>query len=223
MSWFSRIEERCAAVIERAFASMFPSDVEPAHIARKLIATMEARTDSVDGAMSAPSAYTVCVHPSDYERLGEHRAYLEKEWAALLDDVAQRVGIRFAAPSVQLVSQPRVAAGAIEIHAQRASEETPEETRFRLESIAGPAIVPAFLVSGATRVGRSPQCDIVLADPSVSRSHALLDVRAGALTVRDAGSTNGTFVNGERIEERALKPGDTVSFGKTTLRVAAAP
>jgi pSer/pThr/pTyr-binding forkhead associated (FHA) protein len=77
-------------------------------------------------------------------------------------------------------------------------------------------------VSGATRIGRSPECDIVLADPSVSRSHALLDVRAGTLYVRDAGSTNGTFVNGQRVESSPLKPGDVVAFGKSSMRVESA-
>ena len=74
MSWFARIEEACAGFIERAFANMFPSDVEPAQIARKLVATMEARTQSADnGAMAAPSRYAVYVHPSDYQRLLPHR------------------------------------------------------------------------------------------------------------------------------------------------------
>lgn len=219
MSWFSRIEERCAAFIERAFANMFPSDVEPAHIARKLVATMEARSIVNDRVITAPSGYTVCINPADFARLEEHRGYLEREWSALLADVAQRVGIRLdGAPSVQLEAQPRVAAGAIEIHAERASEPA-EPVRFVLESDGEGIAATAFLVAGAARVGRSPQCDIVLPDPSVSRSHALLDVRGGELLVQDAGSTNGTFVNGERIEARALKAGDTVAFGKTSMRV----
>lgn len=219
MSWFARIEERCAAFIERAFANMFPSDVEPAHIARKLVATMEARSVVDDRVISAPSAYTVCVNPADFERLEEHRGYLEREWGALLADVAQRVGIRLdGAPSVQLEAQARVAAGAIEIHAERAPE--PQQSlRFVLESDGEGIAATAFLVAGAARVGRSPQCDIVLPDPSVSRSHALLDVHGGKLFVQDAGSTNGTFVNGERVESRALKAGDTVAFGKTSMRV----
>ena len=205
---------------------MFPSDVEPAHIARKLVATMEARSVVNDRVITAPSVYTVCVNPSDFERLEEHRGYLEREWSALLADVAQRVGIRLdGAPAVRLEAQARVAGGAIEIHAGRAPEPAPEPAqtqRFVLESDGEGIAATAFLVAGAARVGRSPQCDIVLPDPSVSRSHALLDVHGGKLFVQDAGSTNGTFVNGERVESRALKAGDTVAFGKTSMRVSLA-
>ncbi|HET7813844.1 MAG TPA: FhaA domain-containing protein [Candidatus Baltobacteraceae bacterium] len=223
MSWFARIEERCAAFIERAFANMFPSDVEPAHVARKLVATMEARSVVNDRVITAPSAYIVCVNPLDFARLEEHRSYLEREWSALLADVAQRVGIRLdGAPSVQLRPQERVAAGAIEIHAERTLDEPALSSRFVLESNGEGIAATAFLVAGAARVGRSPQCDIVLPDPSVSRSHALLDVRDGTLFVQDAGSTNGTFVNGERVESRKLKAGDTVAFGKTSMRVSLA-
>jgi pSer/pThr/pTyr-binding forkhead associated (FHA) protein len=76
-----------------------------------------------------------------------------------------------------------------------------------------------FAIDGATRVGRSRESDIFLVDPSVSRNHALLDVRDGKLVVRDAGSTNGTFVNGERVQLRTLRLGDRVAFGKTEMLV----
>ncbi len=57
-------------------------------------------------------------------------------------------------------------------------------------------------------------------DPKVSREHARVS-RAGdgGLRIEDLGSTNGTFVNGGRVEERALAPGDTIQLGQTTLTV----
>ena len=61
MSLFERIEQACAAFIERSFARTFPSDLEPTQIARKLVATMEARTRGEDDALTAPSAYIVYV------------------------------------------------------------------------------------------------------------------------------------------------------------------
>ncbi len=221
MSWFARIEERCASVIERAFAGMFPSDVEPAQIARKLIATMEARTQQSDGEITAPARYAVRVNPLDFARLDEHRAYLEKEWGALLADVAQRVGIRLEGkPAVTLSEHERVAAGAIEVQAE-SGDASEAPGHFLLQ--AANAESSPFLINGATRVGRGPQCDIVLSDPSVSRSHALLDVRGGVLTVQDAGSTNGTFINGERVQSvRVLAAGDHIAFGKTEMRVGEA-
>ncbi len=222
MSWFSRIEERCATFIERAFANMFPSDLEPAQIARKLVATMEARTQMAQNEMSAPGGYTVCVNPADFERLAPHRAYLQKEWSALLADVAERVGIRFAEPPrVQLRPKDAVVPGAIDVEV-REDGDAPREIRYHLRVLKGAPIGETFAVNGATRVGRNAQCEIFLVDPSVSRNHALLDVREGNLLLRDAGSTNGTFVNGERVATRALRSGDIVAFGKTQLRVETA-
>lgn len=227
MSWFGRIEETCAAFIERAFAVVFPSDLEPAQIARKLVATMEARTHREEGAMMAPGRYDVFVHPADFERLSVHRAYLEEEWALLLADVAERVGIAFAgSPRVALHAGSDMVAGAVDVEASYDSDAEPAQPvhrRFVLRVREGMPAGGQFVVSGATRVGRNRECEIFLVDPSVSRTHALLDVRDGNLIVRDAGSTNGTFVNGTRVQLRTVQPGETIAFGKTQLLVEAAP
>jgi len=71
-------------------------------------------------------------------------------------------------------------------------------------------------------VGRDPTCDFAIADATVSRRHATLYVREGTLSVRDEGSTNGTYLNGARIEpstEHTLQPGDKLQFGFVKLRV----
>lgn len=225
MSWFSRIEETCAAFIERAFANMFPSDLEPTQIARKLVATMEARTEHDDGAMRAPDRYSVCVHALDFQRLSPHRTYLEAEWTALLADIAARVGIVFAngCPVVELRERAGTIAGAVDIEVGGASD-VPELRRlFLIRTLTPGAAGVSHRVSGATRVGRAPESDIVLSDPSVSRHHALLDVRSGTLIVRDAGSTNGTFVNGERISMQTVSPGERLAFGKTEMSVEREP
>jgi pSer/pThr/pTyr-binding forkhead associated (FHA) protein len=70
------------------------------------------------------------------------------------------------------------------------------------------------LVADVT-IGREG-CDVVLADPEVSRRHATLRHTGDGPAVEDLGSTNGTFVNGERIQGvRVLADGDVVSFGNT--------
>jgi hypothetical protein len=67
-------------------------------------------------------------------------------------------------------------------------------------------------------IGRSPDCDLPLSVPEASRRHAAVRSGAAGFVVRDLGSTNGTFVNGERVAgERALRPGDRIEIGSVSL------
>jgi pSer/pThr/pTyr-binding forkhead associated (FHA) protein len=76
----------------------------------------------------------------------------------------------------------------------------------------------------AVILGRSRNCDCVLAEPSVSRRHAELRHDAGRWLLRDLGSRNGTRVNGARLlGETEVAAGDRVSFGDARFRLGEAP
>jgi adenylate cyclase len=78
------------------------------------------------------------------------------------------------------------------------------------------------LREGATlTVGRASSSDIPLFDPTISRRHAELSCEHTIVRLRDLGSSNGTFVNGERVESAELSAGDVVTFGKVPFRLAA--
>jgi pSer/pThr/pTyr-binding forkhead associated (FHA) protein len=67
-------------------------------------------------------------------------------------------------------------------------------------------------------IGRADYNDVVLADPSVSTNHAKLQRRDGVWVLSDVGSTNGTFVDNERVEgEVPLSPGSTLRFGEVAV------
>ena len=70
-----------------------------------------------------------------------------------------------------------------------------------------------LLRDGRSVVGRATSCDIVLDDHSVSREHAALVVSNGRVHVVDLGSRNGTFFDGEAVQQVDLTPGDSVTFG----------
>ena len=73
-------------------------------------------------------------------------------------------------------------------------------------------------------LGRSRECDCVLAEPSVSRRHAELRRDEARWLLRDLGSRNGTRVNGMRLlDEAEVGPGDRVSFGDARFRLGEAP
>jgi predicted component of type VI protein secretion system len=76
-------------------------------------------------------------------------------------------------------------------------------------------------VAQGTTIGREG-CDITLGDPDVSRRHAEIQVSNGDILINDLGSTNGTFVNGERIDQpRPLRDGDEVRIGGVVWRLRA--
>ena len=69
-------------------------------------------------------------------------------------------------------------------------------------------------------VGRAPTCDLPVFDPTISRRHAELVSAGESLRIRDLGSSNGTFVNGARIEDAQAAVDDMVAFGKVGFRLA---
>ncbi len=74
------------------------------------------------------------------------------------------------------------------------------------------------LREGEVTLGRSRGCGVVLRDPSVSRGHALLSVRQGRVTLQDLRSSNGTYVNGKRLDkETVVEDGDRLVIGETEL------
>ncbi len=70
-------------------------------------------------------------------------------------------------------------------------------------------------------VGRSSELDMVLVEDMVSRKHARIQLQQEQIWIEDLGSTNGTFVNGEKIKRARLKEGDRVLIGTSILKVIA--
>jgi hypothetical protein len=69
-------------------------------------------------------------------------------------------------------------------------------------------------------IGRSSELDMVLVEDMVSRKHARIIVNgAGQISIEDLGSTNGTFVNGEKVKQATLKEGDRILIGTSILKL----
>jgi hypothetical protein len=78
------------------------------------------------------------------------------------------------------------------------------------------------LREGQLNLGRSASCQLVLDDALVSRRHAQITIQADSVTIRDLGSANGVFVNGERVDgDRVLRPGDRILIGKQEVLMRA--
>src|SRR5438067_5197567 len=90
---------------------------------------------------------------------------------------------------------------------------------FELIVIDGPAAGMRVQVLGMVMVGRR-DADLVIEDEEVSRRHASVRPEDGGLVIEDHGSTNGTWVNDERVSgTRRLNRGDRIRVGRTTIDV----
>ena len=104
-------------------------------------------------------------------------------------------------------------------NAERVAEPLEERGRARAPKVLllldGKRVVVG--PSGAT-LGRGRQCDVVLNDPNVSRQHAEIRPRGGSWVLTDLGSTNGSQLNGRRIDgSEVLRDGDEIELGESAM------
>ncbi len=130
---------------------------------------------------------------------------------------------RAGARRVQVQSAPQ-AVGAGDAPTQLASDVMPTQLRsapYYLVGLQGALAGQRVPVppSGLT-IGRASDCDLTINEPLVSRLHARLTIEAGQLVIYDLNSTNGTTVNGVKVQRHALKAGDIVEIGNTQLQVS---
>lgn len=88
-----------------------------------------------------------------------------------------------------------------------------------LHAIAGPLKGAIFRITiDDITIGRLGSNQLCVGDPSVSRQHCVIEVRGDSFQIRDLSSNNGTFVNGNQIEQSALADGDRIRIGDTVFR-----
>ncbi len=109
--------------------------------------------------------------------------------------------------------------------AQPGPSEAKNEPRFALRFISGKYQGGEYPLAEGQEIviGRSSELDMVLVEEMVSRKHARIALTDGTINIEDLGSTNGTFVNGEKVQQGTLREGDRVLIGTNILKVVAAP
>ena len=105
------------------------------------------------------------------------------------------------------------------------SHQRPSSTRLALRFISGKYQGGEFPLDEFQEIviGRSSDLDMVLVEEMVSRRHARISLQGGVVSIEDMGSTNGTFVNGEKIQQATLQEGDRVLIGTSILKLVAIP
>jgi len=153
----------------------------------------------------------------------------DARWKALVEDIHRLVAQKAGRSSPISHSAPREAP--VRPREYRGPVEDSQATQFYtgadcidmfhcLEIDGGQESTKRFVVSPTgLRIGRAPPADIVLSDRQVSRSHCLVELADGGLRVSDLNSTNGTFIDGERISGPSpLAVGSMLRVGTVSLK-----
>jgi hypothetical protein len=212
-------ERRLERLVEGAFARAFKSGLRPVELGRRIVREMDDnRSVGVRGGTVVPNEFTVWLSPSDIEQFEGVQDSLARELGDAAREHARDEGYAFMGPvEVELRADERLHTGAFEIAGRMAEGDG--------GSGAGSIVLPNgdrfSLTDSVITVGRHPDSNLVLADPNVSRNHAEIRPQGERFTVVDLGSTNGTRVNGVRVDTQLLHDGDELSFGNTRMRFEA--
>jgi Protein of unknown function (DUF3662)/FHA domain len=249
MSVLRSLESKIAGLVEGTFSRAFRSEVRPIEIARKLAREMEEHKSLSVSRTYVPNEYTVFLSPRDRARFADYEEALATELAGYLLEHSRRERLALLSrPVIEFETDDRLGLGEFGIQArvvapeQAAAPEPAEEQqsgRTMIYSAAGRVVEPleerahahqqtALLLidgkrlvvgPGGATLGRSRQCDVVLDDPNVSREHAEIRPRGGSWVLTDLGSTNGSSLNGQRIDgPEVVRPGDEIELGTSVVK-----
>jgi hypothetical protein len=212
-------ERRLERMVEGVFSRAFTSGLRPVELGRRVAREMDDRRSiGVRGNTVAPNHFTVELSASDWDEFDDVADALRRELCDAAREHARDEGYSFMGPvAVELVRSDALRTGQFRLAGRMREGEG--------GSGAGSLVLPSgerfTLSEHIIGIGRHPDCNLVLADPNVSRNHAEIRPSGDRYTVVDLGSTNGTRVNGVRVDERVLHDGDELTFGSTRMRFEA--
>jgi hypothetical protein len=237
MSALTRFERFMENIVEDSVARLFRSPVQPAEIAKRLERAMESHQTISVRRVIVPNIYRVFLNPQDFAAFQPMQAEMEREMANYLSDLAnERNFTMLEHPRVMMAEEASVPRRTIQVEVEtvepttananstqvmsstvqlQVSPQTSQRAQLMLETSNGTHPIP--LESTLLSIGRGLDNDIILEDTRVSRHHAQLRYKTRRFWVTDMNSTNGTYINGERISEADLRHGDVLSLGGLEL------
>lgn len=226
-----QIESRIRELIEVRLPAILPGKKIESDAVSQLAAAMHANILEKNGRRFAPNAYTLIT------RSDENALWQDPNMVELLRETIQvtgrESGLEFAAPPTLALStddalSPHhirvIAAHNTEPLAETSSvpneNASPDNTENNIPEntfliLDGRKVIP--LSESVINIGRRLENNIVLDDPRISRSHSQLRAIKGRYVIFDLNSTGGTYVNGQRIQQTILYPGDVISLAGVTL------
>lgn len=212
------LEQRLERMVEGVFRRSRNS-IRPIELGRRLIREMDDhRSVDVKGQRIVPNDFVVLLSPNDHAGFADIEHALRTELIEAVREYAREEGYHFMGPvTVELRVDNSLKAGRFGIASQLKQAEAGQRP--------GTVVMPSgdrIELTGTALIGRLPDCTIMIADTNISRHHAKIHRSGSGFVLTDLGSTNGTYVNGERlVGDHRLADGDIVSIGAVNLRFEA--
>ena len=236
------IEQRLERLFEGIFGRAFRTNVQPVELARKLAKEMDEHRSTSVRNVYVPNEYTIYLSSGDREQFEGYESSLVSELEEYLAEHAQRENYALLSPPrVAFETDDDLGVGEFGIATRMAQQGIPEGAAPGATQIYKPRTQPTEAASleelGVDRqiavlswsgqrkvldqrravLGRSRDADIQVEDPNVSRRHAEIRQEGSTFWLVDLGSTNGTEVDGKRIQRVQLADGLRFTIGETTL------
>lgn len=228
-----QLEARLQSLIEVSLVSALPGFVVEDIVVQKIARSIKENiVVNEDGTKVVPNVFTLVINPLDAQRWNEPAVI--KAIVNSLKTIGKEADLIFSAmPTITIDQNPNAPINQIEVRASHqiiTESETHDMTPINeaVNNIKGTELPKdAFLIIDGVKVyaldksvisiGRRQDNQLVIDDPRVSRNHAQLRAINGRFVIFDLDSTGGTFVNGQRVSQYVLYPGDVISLAGVPL------
>lgn len=222
MSILDKFEHAVERGVNSAFSRVFRSGLKPVDITTALRQAMDSHTTSMSAErIIAPNVFRIHIAQSDADSLGADLAVLAEEFAAHATSYAEQQGYALLGPvDIDFTIDSTETTGELTIDASNKQGAVAPAT-----AVAPSPEHPIIDVNGerwllkeeVTIIGRGSDCHIIVDDSGVSRHHLELRITPTGVIATDLGSTNGTFVEGHKIDAATLLDGNLVTIGRTDI------
>ena len=208
MGLLDKAEQRIEGAVSSLFSKLSRAELQPVEITQAIRSAMDlaSKTDAV-GSTVVPHRYLLVVHSADAQKITP----------AMLSAIRSEVGKYASSRQYRLVeaidlslsADDKVGRGRIKVGSQ------PVDTSVSWRPVLTVGERDYELKLGTTTVGRDEKADICVDDRGMSRIHFEVAWNGEVAAIRDLQSTNGTFLDGARVNELVLLSGSTISAGRS--------
>ena len=210
-----RIEQKLEKIVEGTFTRVFPSSVKPIELGKRIRRVLEdKKTIGVQGQIIIPNRYVISLSPKDLENIESIQESIQREISSSIRDHANDENYHFQGTlTVEIFSNSSLKTGSIEVDGLF------EENKggFPPGSLIDENGERLIITEQKLSIGRDTKSTMQVVDVEVSRNHAEIRLLNTSFVLIDLQSTNGTFVNGQRVQEHTLQNFDQIKIGSTIL------